>query len=402
MLKSSDIPIPEVLPYFTSKGFDVAFIVPTETGLQKAILDATGSVREFLTKNSIHDYDVQEPGSEKIYVTTFFCDANGTCERQASLYRPKTKKGDPRIWFSRLKSFCRPHNLLGMIAHEGELYLFNLSNFQTRQSLEDERGFLRNLLADMARRDDNVAGELLTKLIAVYRKGFIRSVIAGDTGVGMTLEKQLGIAPNPDKAPDYRGIELKTKRGKTNRSTLFTQVPDWSKSKIGSATDLIDTYGYWNDQKQRYDMNVTVRASAPNPQGLFLSVDDDTDTLHNLHINSENREVTEVVLWELKKLRDRLEEKHKETFWIGAHAEMRDADEYFNYFEVIHTHSPISSLLGLLIEESIITVDYLMHRRVVGGKKLAVRSRGVPFKIHPRNLKLLMPEPSYFNLADFD
>ncbi|MDI9312975.1 MAG: DUF262 domain-containing protein, partial [Limnohabitans sp.] len=43
---------------------DYTIIIPTNTGLNKAIMDATTKVREFLKINEIHDYDSQQFGSE--------------------------------------------------------------------------------------------------------------------------------------------------------------------------------------------------------------------------------------------------------------------------------------------------------------------------------------------------
>ena len=407
MLRSSDIPITEVLHYFTNYGLDVAFLVPTETGLKKSIMDATGTVREFLKSNSIHDYAAQEPGGDRVYVPAYFCDAQGIYKHTASLYRPKTKNGDPRIWFSRLGAFCRPHNLLGVVAIDDSLYVFNLSDPSTRLSIEQREGLLRNLLLDAAMSFDNTVGELLTKLTAIHKRGFVQSLSIGDPGVGETLEMLLGIKRNPSKEPDYKGIELKGKRGGVTgtpktRSTIFSQVPNWEKSRIKSYGELVDTYGYMNNDGTRLDLNVTLKANTPNPQGLYLSVDEEADILHNLHRNTSGTEIAKVVLWELDLLRERLRSKHRETFWVGAYVEKEGGTELFHYYEVLHTHKPRTNLLGLLIDQSIITLDYLAHREIDNGVMRACRNHGVLFKINPSDLHFLFPEPTAYNLAAFD
>ena len=48
-----------------------------------------------------------------------------------------------------------------------------------------------------------------------------------------------------------------------------------------------------------------------------------------------------------------------------------------------------------LIDEGIITVDYIMHRKENG----TVRDHGFPFKIFPRDLDLLFPEPKTYELT---
>ena len=48
----------------TEKSVELCLIEPTETGLVKSILDATGSVRAYLKAQNIHDYEMQKQGQE--------------------------------------------------------------------------------------------------------------------------------------------------------------------------------------------------------------------------------------------------------------------------------------------------------------------------------------------------
>jgi hypothetical protein len=48
MLEKSDTNLGQALAAFNSYGAEVALIVPTQTGLQKSIMDATQIVRDFL------------------------------------------------------------------------------------------------------------------------------------------------------------------------------------------------------------------------------------------------------------------------------------------------------------------------------------------------------------------
>ena len=75
------------------------FIVPTETGLKKSIMDATAMVRFFLKFAGLHDYNSQNQGpTNKVVIESFLVHTNKLEKTKTSLYRPKTKKGDPRIW----------------------------------------------------------------------------------------------------------------------------------------------------------------------------------------------------------------------------------------------------------------------------------------------------------------
>ena len=129
MLAMSDVPIEKYIPIFANTGVPVAFLVPTPTGYEKSIMDATASVRDLLYDAHIHDYSIQGQGPEnKVLVETQFVGDGSLVETSASLYRPVTKKGDPRIWFSNLKRYCKPRNLLAIVAHDKALYVFNLSD----------------------------------------------------------------------------------------------------------------------------------------------------------------------------------------------------------------------------------------------------------------------------------
>ena len=63
---------------------------------------------------------------------------------------------------------------------------------------------------------------MLNKLKIISKKGFVKSEVNSDTGIGRTIESLLGIEMNSSKAPDYKGIELKSFRdARNNRKGLF-------------------------------------------------------------------------------------------------------------------------------------------------------------------------------------
>jgi hypothetical protein len=399
MLKMSDTSIREFLPYFADTGLSVAFLVPTPNGYAKSIMDATNPLRELLKQEKVHDYDEQAQGPEnKKVIKTYFVEANELAETNASLYRPITKQGDPRIWFYNLKKYCVPCNLLAVLVNDGNIYVINLSNEQIVGSMF--KGFVYDLIQQFVEEDNAIANELLSKIQNIHNQGFLESITNGDPGVGDTLENALGISRNPSKLPDYKGIELKasrTKKKTSNRVNLFTQVPDWKNSRGMDRVKLLDKYGYWAEQKdgsKRFSLNCTLKANAPNPQGLFLEVDVDKDLLINYY-SKEAVLKRYVAQWDFMLLKDRLLEKHHETFWVKATSKMENGVEYFRYDQIVHTKNPNTSLFPQLIDEGIITVDYIMHRKENG----TVRDHGFPFKIHPRSIDLLFPEPKGYDLT---
>ncbi|MEG2146428.1 MAG: MvaI/BcnI family restriction endonuclease [Lachnospiraceae bacterium] len=395
----SDTNIERFLPIFAETGVPVAFLVPTPTGFEKSIMDATAPIRELLRSANVHDYEKQSQGqNNKEIVDTYIVQYDSTIQTDTSLYRPETKKGDPRIWIYNLKPFCQPYNLLALIVIEKKIFVFNLSDKRIADSLF-AKGFCYSILEEASYQDKRISEELLNKLHVIHNQGFLPSITAGDPGVGDTLEHALGIDRNNSKAPDYKGIELKTTRltrnggnRATTRSTLFTRVPDEGMSY----RQIVDAYGKVQvprgSKVARLQMYETLMCARSNAYDLILDVDINNDMLNIMH--QEERAKKYVSAWYLKNLRKALLLKHRETFWIKAQSETRNGIEYFRYDKVLHTKNPNASLLAPLFESNKITVDLAAHYKPDG----KWRDHGVLFKMMPYNLPLLLGEPKEYIL----
>lgn len=402
MLAMSDINIEQFFPVFASTGTPVAFLVPTPTGYQKSIMDATCPVRELFKNSNLHDYEYQHQGPEaKARIESYFVHFDHLEETSASLYRPKTKKGDPRIWFDNLRRYCQPCNLLALIVINHCIYVINLSNPLVSSSLWNH-GYVYDLLLESAYKERLIATELLNKIQAIHNQGFIPSITFGDPGVGDTLEHALGIERNNSKAPDYKGIELKatrlTRNGssrQTTRSTLFTRVPDEGMSY----REIVDHFGKVQTPRgstlARLQLYETLRVSRPNAYDLILEVDNNNDKLKILHQKNHARHY--VSAWRLQNLRQALLTKHHETFWVKALSKTINGWEYFRYDKILHTKNPNASLLAPLLEADKITVDLAAHYKPDG----KWRDHGVLFKMLPQDLSLLLGEPIEYDLTKF-
>lgn len=399
MLAMSDTNIEQFLPIFAKMGVPVAFLVPTPTGFGKSIMDATAPIRELLRNSCVHDYDQQSQGqNNKEIVDTYIVRPDSLIQTDTSLYRPETKKGDPRIWIYNLKPYCQPYNLLALIVIERKIYVFNLSDRRIADSLFS-KGFCYNILEEASHKDKLVSEELLNKLHIIHNRGFIPSITPGDPGVGDTLEHALGIERNNSKAPDYKGIELKTTRltrnggnRTTTRSTLFTRVPDEGMSY----RQIVDAYGKVQvprgSTEARLQMYETLMCARVNAYDLILEVDVNNDKLNIMH--QEERVRKYVSAWYLENLRKALLLKHHETFWVKAQSETRGGIEFFRYDKVLHTKNPNASLLAPLFEANKITVDLAAHYKPDG----KWRDHGVLFKMMPDDLPLLLGEPKEYIL----
>ena len=389
MLSISDTDIQETSSAILKLGYDVAFLVPTETGLAKSILDAHHSLRAFLKRNDIHDYQEQKQGVKRI-ITAQFITKEDVCEIKVSLYRPETKSGDPRIWIYGLKELAIAGNLLAIIFVKTELYIINCSH------PEDLKQALKEVLPKVQLAPSDIANELLQKLGVISRKGFIPTVVNGDTGVGMTLESELGIHANSSRSPDFKGIELKCSRvNKNNRHNLFSKVPKWKLSPLNSKT-LVARRGYIDD-KGRQALYHTVSGVKANSLGLYLDIDYANAYLRQMFTDIGNNDFNPEhdTTWLLTDLKAALLKKHAETFWIKAKHNGNRIAEEFHYVEAEHTANPYIDKFETLIETGLITMDYTLSTLPSG----ATDDHGYLFKLRNNSKAALFPDSQVYDLT---
>lgn len=382
----------ERVEILTKYSIEITVLEPTRTGLEKSILDATGPVRNFLKGKNVHDYNVQAQGVEnKVVINAHLISANEVTPSLASLYRPNTKKGDPRIWFKGLPSFSAPNDLIGIFTLDGELYLVNLTKLDIDNLINHNfNNPLRDIVLDISGKANLIANELLGLLMQIGQMGPIPAMLNADTAIGRTLEKLLGIDINSSKQPDYKGIELKAYRDqRDNRKNLFAQVPDWKSSQFKSSAEILNHFGYVRGDD--YKLYCSVSTKTRNSQGLQLKVDQHVSRLLE---NSDQPAIGDFICWPLDTLHARLLEKHNETFWISADATFVDGNEFFHFKKVEHTRKPIVSQFDILLDQGAITVDHLIKRNSAG----KVVEKGPLFKIAPKSLNLLFPPSQTYSL----
>ncbi|WP_457253139.1 MvaI/BcnI family restriction endonuclease [Pedococcus sp. P5_B7] len=374
---------------FAAFGVEAGYLVPTETGLSKGILDAHAPLRDFLRIHGVHDYgkQAQEPG-HKLIIPAEYLTATGVVPTKVSLYRPQSKQGDPRIWLYGLGDFARPGNLLALLAWCGKLSIANLSDPSIMNSLQSHGSPLRQVVTGINRDDLSTASELLEKVRLIADRGYIRSMRNGPTGIGFTLESLLGIGANSRQAPDYKGIELKAQRRVPSRDrsgtrvTLFSKTPDWASSRCGNGRAILERHGYPGRIGPELYVTVTNR---PNPQGLHLKV---TEAGAVECRASSGINPGPVVQWPLETLEAKLREKHQSTFWVVADTVAQGGVEYFHYRQVVHSQGPLTANFGPLIDDGTVTMDFTLSLRASG----ATRDHGYLFKIWPESRHLLIPQ----------
>jgi hypothetical protein len=398
MLSKSDFPISEAIQLFAGFGIQAAYFVPTRTGLEKSILDAHQGVRDFLKASQIHDFESQGQGGTEhgISVKVNFLKADGIEQKDLSLYRPKTKDGDPRMW-TNIRGYANPNNLLAFfVGGDGQLYLFNCSDKKLQDLAKNATSAIGKVFQAGSKRPNTEV--LLALLREIASMGWVDATKAGDTGIGHTLETLLGIQANSSKEPDFLDdIELKSGRRPANgrarsKSTLLSKVPNWSLSSMG-ASQILARFGDKSQKTGRLELYVTV-TGLPNRQGLYLKYGEEKAQLENRAVESGSD--IPVVVWQAADLQDDLRAKHRETFWVQAESRIASSGlEQFQFTKVTRTLSPLVGNLGPLINEGIITLDYTLSEKP-GGK---VRDHGYLFRIWPKDLGLLFPAVENYDLV---
>ena len=391
-MAKSNFPVEGALEEFTRMGLQAGFIVPTENGLIKSIMDAHADLRAFLSMTGVHDFSLQRQGVEqKRLIPATFVSGSDVIDTQISLYRPVTKNGDPRIWIYKLPKFAKQNDLVALIVSEhGEITIINCSDAKTWNTRKDPSSPFGKLVREST--ISPIATQLLNQLQGISQKGFIASMRPGDTGVGFTLETLLGIKANSSRSPDFHGIEIKSGRrgGASKKQTLFSKVPNWNESRLKSAKEILSEFGYL-DPAGRRSLYCSI-SSQPNPQGLSLTISGDGKWVEVL--SNKSSPESSVVRWDLKELQRTFLTKHAETFWVKANVELLEKHEHFHYVSARHTRSPIASNLPTAIEIGKVQVDFLMHLKENGG----TRDHGYLFRTTEDGAKLLFPTPLTYDL----
>ena len=360
-------------------GCNSVLLFVTATGLQKSILDATEPMRKFFREARIHDYTLQGQGQDsKVSLTAFMLTESGPMPMKASLYRPTTKQGDPRIWFGGFGRYVRPDDVCSIFVHDDTMHILNLTQGTLAARINDGSGEADiRFLEALGAQSGAVALELLARLRDVASRGPLMADCVGDTAIGRSIETALGIPINSDRWPDFKGIEIKSGRtpslrAQANRATLFACVPDWTLSSLKSSAEILDRFGYNRDGA--FKLYCTVSARGPNSQGLQLNVDEAIERLREFH--AENP-VEDVCIWRLQRLHEYLSKKHHETFWVKADADRRGGKEWFTLRAVVHTTRPSIAQFDRMLTDGTVTLDHLIKRQASGG----AREKGPLFKI---------------------
>lgn len=211
--------------------------------------------------------------------------------------------------------------------------------------------------------------EFVSRLRSISERGFIETHRANDTGIGKTLEDELGIEENNVPGPDAVGVELKSARKESDSpTTLFTKEPP-KDARPFWGTKMVEELGY-EDDKGRQALKVKLQPKVPNNQGFYLDYDETS-------VAVAHEEVGVCARYPLDFLQERFEEKFPAIVMVLADTKTIDGREHFWYNEAYLLDGFDSEAFLQLMRDGEIILDLRMHLKESGYN----RNRGTAWRI---------------------
>jgi len=240
--------------------------------------------------------------------------------------------------------------------------------------------------------------ELNKKFNEIKRKGWVKSICDGNNGVGLTFEALLGISRNELEIPDYKGIELKTKRYRSNSYiTLFSCRPE---GKYYHKVERIkDKYGYPHRVLKQYKvLNNSVYGNIKNKIGnkfyFKLEVNRNLQKIFLLVYDLNYKLLEKEVYWDFDILKEKLDRKLSVLAFVKASSKksISDGIEYFKYDSMkIYSLKDFEAFINLL-ENGVIRLNFKLNIKTKGDKIGQIHDHGTSFDILEKYICLLYDE----------
>ena len=167
--------------------------------------------------------------------------------------------------------------------------------------------------------------QVTKKLQEVSNRGWIKSQRSHDTGIGKTLEEEMGLKENNIALPDFGVMELKSQRAKTtSMMTLFTKKPEGTTN-----ADILIKFGYPDPEYPKHKiLHQTINSGRKNGRGFRCKIDKKNGKLLIL----QNRSV--LGYYQLNFIQEKAVEKiGNGLILVFADCKKEDGQEYFRYKE---------------------------------------------------------------------
>lgn len=248
----------------------------------------------------------------------------------------------------------------------------------------------------MAERRIKVSGDLTSddkfkeEMQKISNKGYIKSHRSGDTGIGKTLEDELGIEENSIQSSDIGDVELKANRiGSNSKITLFTKSPN--KRGVNNKV-LRQKYGYKTDESRELNEDVQILHSSVNGKDFntlngkpFMKLTPKDDKIYLEHAEDG---ILEDVYWDETQLKKAFDKKYpsKKMYHVQAESKIQDGEESFHFKEAhsLENFSADKMIDGLISGD--LEIDIRLGVYASGKKKGKPHDNGTAIRVSPDKL----------------
>ena len=224
--------------------------------------------------------------------------------------------------------------------------------------------------------------ELKQKLKEISKKGFIKSHRLNNTGIGKTLEDEMGISENNLPEHDFtignRLVELKAQRIEAGTPvTLSTKEPTWKMNKF----EAIRKTGYL-DKQGRQALKIILSTRGYNPKGYRLEI----RGIFNKRIAIIHNKLGEICFFDFKKLIEIIKTKlGNNILLVLADVKKKGVHEYFNYKEATYFLGFKERAFKEMIKDGRIVWEFRLHLK----SDTAIRDHGSGFRTARKNLSAM-------------
>ena len=224
----------------------------------------------------------------------------------------------------------------------------------------------------------------------IKRKGWIKSLRKGATGVGYTFEELLGKKEDHLFLPDFKDIEIKTFRVFSKKKLhLLTITPDGD--YLFPIERIVDHLGYPDKDLPKYKVfNMSFNAKT------YTKINKNTFGI--IKVDRKNEKIRFIIerglftrqlhiSWSFEQLKERLNVKLKKLAIIEAYNKFINNEEYFlysklKYYEIKDFENFIKS-----IEEGVISISFQIGIFKSGNKIGQRHDRGTSITINIKDIE---------------
>lgn len=180
--------------------------------------------------------------------------------------------------------------------------------------------------------------QLKKEFNSISQKGYIKGIYNNSMSIGRTFENELNLPRNTMEIPDYKGIEIKTRRTYSKSYiALFTAVPDGKKPN--EVERLKNTYGYPYKKDRRYKVLYTnIYGNKKTFGGVIyqykLDIDRENQRIYLCVYDKSGNLIERETYWSFIYLESKIMLKLQTLAIVNAWTKKIDGWNYFRYYKM--------------------------------------------------------------------